>query len=138
MWRIFAMPYRSRTFQAGRTRQHVSDNESNITWRTDAKTRRPVVLRKRRRELPKMSVPYPNDLEIPALRVAQWLDEWNKVEYEPKLRRRKPDGYFYLFTLPAPRLKALTGVYRRTTEAGARRSDELGIQRRHDRMRSEE
>ncbi|NJN92458.1 MAG: hypothetical protein HC878_20250 [Leptolyngbyaceae cyanobacterium SL_5_14] len=46
--------------------------------------------------------------------------------------------YFYLFTLPASELKALSGVHPRSTENTQLRSQDLGIQRRHDRKRSEE
>jgi DGQHR domain-containing protein len=74
--------------------------------------------------------------EIDALIVHQWLRGWDAVRFNPKENRRKPEPHFYLFTLPATELKALSGIYRRTTAGGLLRSDDLGIQRRHDEERS--
>jgi DGQHR domain-containing protein len=76
--------------------------------------------------------------EIVALKVSQWLREWSKVIFDDKSHRRPPDPHFYLFTLPAPELRALSGIQRRTTAEGLPRSQDLGIQRRHDEQRSEE
>jgi hypothetical protein len=39
--------------------------------------------------------------EIVGLKVSQWLAPWEKVQYSPKFRRRKPEPYFFLFTLRA-------------------------------------
>lgn len=76
--------------------------------------------------------------EITAIKVRQWLPEWDKVQYDEKRHRRYPDPFFYLFTLPASDLKALSGICRRTTKGGLKRSDDLGIQRRHEESRSDE
>lgn len=76
--------------------------------------------------------------DLPALRVNQWLPEWKKVPFAPKFHRRQPEPHFYLFKLPASWLKALSGIYRRTTQGGQLRSRDLGIQRRHDQRRSDE
>jgi len=75
---------------------------------------------------------------IRALKVTQWLDEWDKVQFDDKELRRKPDASFFLFSMAASELKALSGIYRRTTEGAKRRAEDLGIQRRHDRRRSKE
>jgi hypothetical protein len=75
--------------------------------------------------------------EIPALRVNQWLDYWDKVQFNPAVHRRKPDRYFYIFSMNASDLKALTGIQRRTVEGGLLRSQDLGIQRLHEPDRSE-
>ena len=75
---------------------------------------------------------------IRALKVTQWLDEWDNVQFDAKALRRKPDPSFFLFSMAASELKALSGIYRRTTEGVRRRAEDLGIQRRHDRRRSEE
>jgi DGQHR domain-containing protein len=77
-----------------------------------------------------------NSREVDALIVHQWLRGWDAVRFNPKENRRKPEPHFYLFTLPAAELKALSGIYRRTTAGGQLRSDDLGIQRRHDEERS--
>jgi len=74
-------------------------------------------------------------LEFIALKVHQWLPEWSKVQFTPRALRRKPDASFYLFSMRATYLKALSGIFRRTTQGGAGR---LGIQRRHDTRRSDE
>ena len=76
--------------------------------------------------------------EVHALKVHQWLREWDSVSFNKAERRREPEPHFYLFTLPAAELKALSGIYRRTTKGGQLRSRDLGIQRRHDENRSEE
>ncbi|MBA7604623.1 hypothetical protein ES703_11749 [subsurface metagenome] len=82
----------------------------------------------------KSSVPH----EIVAIKVKQWLDEWNKMKFKPEEHRRRPDPYFYMFTLTASYLKALTGIYRRERRTGLHPSKDTGIQRRHERERSEE
>jgi DGQHR domain-containing protein len=74
---------------------------------------------------------------VPALKVHQWLSEWDDVLFDPKNRRRRPDPHFYLFSIRASTLRALSGISRRTTEHGLRRSEDIGIQRRHDVERSE-
>ncbi len=85
-----------------------------------------------------MATPKGSDRHIiPALRVRQWLSEWNQVKWDPAEMRRKPEENFYLFTMPAPQLRRLCGVYRRTTQRG-RGTEDLGIQRRHDERRSQE
>ncbi len=76
--------------------------------------------------------------KIPALKVRQWLPEWEDVKFDESTHQAKPDPkHFYLFSLSAAALKALTGIQRRTTEKGKRRHLDLGIQRRHDEDRSE-
>jgi len=67
--------------------------------------------------------------------VRQWLRDWDKVVFNSSEHRRRPDPYFYVFSLPAAELKALTGIQRRTA-TGPRAAD-LGIQRIHEESRSE-
>lgn len=86
-----------------------------------------------------MDGPQPrHPLEIPALKVHQWLNEWNKVDFKAQAHQRKPDPHFYMFTLRAGDLKALSGIRRRTTEGGQPRAQDLGNQRRHEPGRSKE
>lgn len=73
---------------------------------------------------------------VRALKVAQWLKEWDAVQFDKKSHRREPGKYFYVFSLSARQLRALSGVYRRTTKTGRRRSQDLGIQRAHEESRS--
>ncbi len=77
-----------------------------------------------------------NQKEITALKVYQWLDEWDNVIFDDKERRRKPDKFIYFFSLSARELKALSDIQRRTTKAGLARSDDTGVQRRHEGSRS--
>lgn len=76
--------------------------------------------------------------QLQALRVHQWLPEWDEVDFDPREHRRRPPKNFYLFTLPAAELRALCGISRRSTDKGIARSLDLGIQRRHDSSRSRE
>ena len=74
---------------------------------------------------------------VPALKVRQWLADWDEIEWSPEDRRAEPQHWFYQFSMPAAELKALSGIYPRTTERG-RAAQDLGIQRRHDVGRSKE
>lgn len=74
--------------------------------------------------------------ELIAIKVHQWLEEWEKVKFSEKEFRRKPEPHFYLFTLSATNLKALAGIYRRPTNDGLKRENDLNIQRRHNKKRS--
>ncbi len=74
---------------------------------------------------------------IPALKVRQWLTDWEEVEWSKAERRAEPQHWFYQFSIPAADLKALSGIYPRTTQRN-RATDDLGIQRRHEKSRSDE
>jgi len=76
--------------------------------------------------------------EICALRVRQWLTDWDKVDWRPAERRSRPQKWFYLFNISASDLKALSGIYSRTTKGRVRGAEDLGIQRRHEEERSQE
>lgn len=73
-------------------------------------------------------------MHIPAIRVRQWLKEWDSFEFDEGLRQRKPKPYFYVCSMPAPLLRRLSGVRRR--QATGPRAADLGIQRGHDQIRS--
>jgi hypothetical protein len=75
---------------------------------------------------------------IPALKVHQWLRAWGNVNYDAKDYRRQPEPHFYMFKLPAAELLALSGIYRRSTKDRQPGSVDLGIQRRHEPLRSAE
>ena len=77
-------------------------------------------------------------MRVPAVKVRQWLKDWDQVQFDPKQRRRKPDPEFLVTSLDASLLRRLSGIYRRTAEAGVSRSEDLGIQRRHEEDRSTE
>ena len=76
--------------------------------------------------------------EIPALKVRQWLPEWDSVRFDSTKRRRRPPQHFYVFSVSAQRLRALSGIQRRTDADRQIGSTETGIQRRHDKGRSKE
>lgn len=69
---------------------------------------------------------------INAIKVKQWLDEWNEVHFGPS--RKKPEPHFYLFSINANALKKLSKVYPRTADEN--RNSEIGVQRKHDPERS--
>ncbi len=74
--------------------------------------------------------------EVSALKVYQWLEEWDKIQFIDDEFRRKPEPFFYIFKMAASELKALAGIQKRTTQGGLKRSSDLGIQRLHDPKRS--
>ena len=76
--------------------------------------------------------------EITAIKVHQWLPEWDHVDFSEGERRRKPQPYFYMFSISAKKLRSLAAVYRRNTAIRADGVEDLGIQRQHDPKRSEE
>jgi hypothetical protein len=73
---------------------------------------------------------------VPAIRVKQWLDSWDNIKFNAKARQARPKPEFFLFSMSAADLKALTGIYRRTTNGGVARADDPNIQRGHDEGRS--
>ena len=75
---------------------------------------------------------------IAAIKVHQWLPSWDKMSFDKGAHRRRPDAHFYVFSLSAAHLKALTGIKRRTIEGGRLRAEDPNIQRRHEKARSEE
>lgn len=74
---------------------------------------------------------------VPALKVNQWLDCWNDIKWGENERGAEPQHWFYQFSMSARDLKALSGIYPRTTQR-AKGSDDYGIQRKHESSRSEE
>jgi hypothetical protein len=79
----------------------------------------------------------PDHVEVPAVQVRQWLPEWDEMSFGGEHQAR-PKEHFYVFSLAASTLKNLSGIQRREADAGQRRADDLGIQRRHDPERSTE
>ncbi len=75
-------------------------------------------------------------MRIPAIRVRQWLTEWNRYRFDEASRQRKPLPYFYVCSMPASLLRRLSGV--REREAKGPRAEDIGIQRGHDAIRSKE
>lgn len=75
--------------------------------------------------------------EIPALKVHQWLQSWDAVQFTREAQQAKPEGHFYLCSIKAGDLKALTGVYRRSIKGGKPRAKDPNVQRGHEEERSQ-
>lgn len=80
----------------------------------------------------------PNRRTVTATKVHQWLRGWEKVDFSAAGRRRKPQDHFYLFALPAAELRSLCGISRRQASGVKARKEDLGIQRQHEKDRSDE
>lgn len=81
-----------------------------------------------------------NSLErrrISVLPVNQWREEWDSVHWDTEAYRRKPAVKFYMFSMKAKDLIALSNVHQRKIDGHTHRSDDLGIQRAHNKKRSE-
>ena len=84
-----------------------------------------------------------SSLRLPAIRVNQWLDEWNSYRFSKQDRQRKPEPHFYMTSIPAGVLLRLSNVPRRgiptsdeRQQAEGPRVEDLGIQRALDRKRT--
>jgi hypothetical protein len=75
-------------------------------------------------------------VRVPCLRVRQWLTEWEEIRFDKAAAQSKPAPEFYLCSLKASHLKALTGVYRRKATAGQLRVQDPNVQRGHEEQRS--
>lgn len=75
---------------------------------------------------------------IPLLKVKQWLPSWDDVKFDKKANQAKPEPHFYMFAMKATELKALTGIYRRSTSTRTPRADDPNVQRSHDERRSDD
>jgi hypothetical protein len=74
---------------------------------------------------------------ITALKVRQWLGLWEQVQFDANTFQEKPaTKSFFLCSIKAGHLKALTGVYRRSTKGGMARSLDPNVQRGHEEERS--
>lgn len=70
--------------------------------------------------------------QLPMLRVNQWMNEWDDIDFDIKELRRKPNPYFYIFSIDARLLKRLSDVYSRNT------NDRTSIQRKQSDARVKE
>ena len=75
--------------------------------------------------------------KINAIKVKQWLPEWDEVCFDNENFRRKPRSEFYIFSISAKKLKALSDIRRRKENIEDGKID-TGIQRKHDAARSDE
>lgn len=84
-------------------------------------------------------------MRIPAIKVNQWLTEWDSFRYREKDRQRKPKNYFYVASIPVSLLRRLSNIPRRGVEdesgrqqAVGRRVEDLGIQRGFEEKRTQD
>jgi hypothetical protein len=73
---------------------------------------------------------------VPAIRVKQWLPDWDSIHFDPSSQQARPQPHFFLCSIKARDLKALTGVYRRSTKGGLARAKDPNVQRGHEEERS--
>lgn len=69
---------------------------------------------------------------LPMLRINQWMNEWDDINFNSEELRRKPKPYFYTFSIDARLLKRLSDVHRRNT------TDRTSIQRKQSDSRVKE
>lgn len=74
---------------------------------------------------------------VPAIKVRQWLPEWNSIRFDSEAQQTKPLPHFFLCSIRAADLKALTGVYQRSTKGQLARAKDPNVQRGHEEARSE-
>ncbi|MBJ8482586.1 DGQHR domain-containing protein [Acinetobacter vivianii] len=72
----------------------------------------------------------------PAIKVNQWQEHWDSVEWDSNKLRRMPNRFFYTLSMSAKDLIKLSDVYERNTENSETRSGDIGIQRMHNKYRS--
>lgn len=75
---------------------------------------------------------------VPAIKVHQWLKDWDSIDFSPQQHRAKPSPHFYVLSLSAQELRSLSGISRRQAKNVSSRAEDLGIQRQHDPERTEE
>ncbi len=78
---------------------------------------------------------FKNYREISGLKVKQWLNEWNEIDFTGTTRQ-EPPHHFVIFNIDARLLKRLSDVHRR--KADKARTDDGAVQRKQSSKRSEE
>lgn len=77
-------------------------------------------------------------IKVPAIKVHQWNEEWDKVQWDADRHRSEPPKFFLVMSMKAVDLRRLSAIYRRNSQSGTARAEDLGIQRRHDKQRSQD
>ena len=82
-------------------------------------------------------------MRIPAIKVNQWLPEWDEFLYSEDDNQRKPEPHFYVSSIPASILRKLSNIPRRGDgtftghqQASGPRTADKGIQRGFEQGRS--
>lgn len=87
-------------------------------------------------DLEKIGITYAQHGRIRAIKIKQWLQDWENVPSYGEKNRRKPPPYFYIFNIPALLLRRIYEVHSRQASIG--RTDESNIQRKHSSQRINE
>lgn len=87
-------------------------------------------------ELEKNGITYEKYGKIKALKVHQWLNNWDQVSRYGEKNRLKPEAFFYQFNIPALLLKRIYDIHARRAFVG--RNEEQYSQRKHNKDRSNE
>jgi DGQHR domain-containing protein len=66
---------------------------------------------------------------IPGIRVKQWLPEWGRVPTDPEKFQSPPPREFYVTSVPASQLRALSDVHQRAASVDTPREQETAVQR---------
>ena len=84
-------------------------------------------------------------MQIQAIRVNQWLTEWDSYRYRQEDRQSKPEDHFYVASIPVSILRRLSNVPRRgdISETGRQqafgpRIQDIGIQRGFEEERAQD
>ena len=84
-------------------------------------------------------------MHISAMKVNQWLPQWDEYKFQRENRQKKPERFFYLSSIPVGILRRLSGIPRRglETESGRQqasgpRVEDIGIQRGLDKKRAKD
>ena len=84
-------------------------------------------------------------MHISAIKVKQWLPQWDGYKFQRKVRQKKPERFFYVSSIPVTILRRLSGVQRRgiatnsgRQQASGPRIEDSGIQRGLDEDRVED
>lgn len=77
-----------------------------------------------------------NTKSYPAVKINQWQNQWDELEWDTENYRRKPNPFFYILSMSAKDLIKLSNVYARDLNNAQNRAEDLGIQRMHNKNRS--
>ena len=84
-------------------------------------------------------------MRIPAIRVNQWLTQWDQYHYPEEEHQSKPQEHFYISSIPVGILRRLSNVPRRgigasngPRQASGRRREDIGIQRSFEEGRAKD
>lgn len=77
-------------------------------------------------------------VSITGIRVQQWLPDWDEVPTDPTKHQSPPPREFYVASMRASQLRALSDVHQRAAEAGKPRAEDTFVQRTLEQDRTAE